>query len=162
MKMGRAMVVAVWTIAAVVAGFAGASSAPASADEALNGMYMATSDGDQGTRNDVPYGWLYPYPTVTQTWTFTSTCHLDECFGRVTSDQGWSADARWVQARWFISYDRPDGVVCADGTEVPSRQTYGFSSVTFMGMDTVTSASGACNRNLPTVIERPLTLTKAA
>ncbi|KLO28780.1 hypothetical protein ABW16_11720 [Mycolicibacter heraklionensis] len=137
-----------------------ASSTPVHAAVALNGTYVAFSDGGLGTRNDVSYGWLYPYPDVTQTWTISTTCHLDACHGTVSSSDGWSAFANQRDGRWWIEYPRPDGIVCADGTFVETRQSFGFDALTLQGTDMMQGPSGACNRNLPIVIKRPFTLTK--
>lgn len=144
----------------LLAGLATASSTPASAAVALNGTYIAYSDGGLGTRNDVSYGWNYPYPDVTQTWTIASTCFIDDCTGTVTSSDGWSAEAAQRTGRWWIEYDRPDGILCADGSFVQTRESFGFDALTLQGTDTMQGPSGACNRNLPIVIKRPLTLTK--
>lgn len=137
-----------------------ASSAPVHAAVPLNGTYLAFSNGGLGTRNDVSYGWLYPYPDVTQTWTISTTCHLDDCQGTVSSSDGWNAFATQRNGRWWIEYARPDGIVCADGTFVETRQSFGFDAVTLEGTDMMQGPSGACNRNLPIVIKRPFTLTK--
>lgn len=135
-------------------------AAPANAAVPLNGTYTAYSDGGLGTRNDVSYGWNYPYPDVTQTWTVTSSCHLDDCHGTVTSSDGWTADATQRNGRWWIEYNRPDGILCADGSFVPTRQSFGFDAISLLGTDMMQGPSGACNRNLPIVIKRPLTLTR--
>ena len=62
------------------------------AAEPLNGTYTAYSDGGLCTRNDVFYGWNYPYPDVTQTWTISSSCFIDDCHGMVTSSDGWTVE----------------------------------------------------------------------
>jgi hypothetical protein len=127
----------------------------------LNGTYVGYSDGGLGTRNDVSYGWNYPYPDVTQTLTISTSCVIDDCHGTVTSSDGWSADAEQRSGRWWIAYDRPDGIVCADGTFVQTRESFGFDAISLQGTDTMQGPSGACNRNLPIVIKRPFTLTRS-
>jgi hypothetical protein len=78
----------------------------------------------------------------------------------VTSSDGWAADAQQKSGRWWIEYNRPDGIVCGDGTLVETRQSFGFDAVNLQGTDTMLGPSGACNRNLPIVIKRPFTLTR--
>jgi hypothetical protein len=146
---------------ATVVGLGVALAAPANAAESLNGTYTAYTDGGLGTRNDVSYGWNYPYPDVTQTLTFTTTCFLDDCHGTVSSSDGWTANAEQRNGRWWIEYYRPDGILCADGSFVDTRQSFGFDAVTLQGTDMMQGPSGACNRNLPIVIKRPFTMTRA-
>lgn len=157
----RVLAAAAVVVGIVVADFA-ASSAPAAADSPpLNGIYIAYSDGAGGTRNDVPYGWLYPYPDVTQTWNIATSCFVDTCDGQVASDQGWTAKIHYAAGRWFLTFDRQDGgIVCQDGSLVPTHQTYGFIQDQLVGSDTMTGPSGACNRNPGIQIIRPLTVTR--
>jgi hypothetical protein len=145
--------------AVLVLAFGVASGAPARAAEPLNGTFTAYSDGGLGTRNDVSYGWNYPYPDVTQTWTVSTTCFLDDCHGTVTSSDGWTASAEQRSGRWWIAYYRPDGIVCGDGTLVETRESFGFDAESLQGTDMMEGPSGACNRNLPIVVKRPFTLT---
>ena len=63
---------------------------------ALNGTYTAFSDGVWAKTNDS----YHDERSVTQTWTITSTCTTyQDCTGRVTSDQGWSADMVYMSGQ---------------------------------------------------------------
>jgi hypothetical protein len=157
---GRATWLATLSVSVALLAGGVALASPARAAEPLNGTYTAYSDGGLGTRNDVSYGWNYPYPDVTQTWTISTTCFIDDCHGTVISSDGWTAAAEQRNGRWWIEYHRPDGIVCADGTLVETRQSFGFDAMSLQGTDMMEGASGACNRNLPIVVKRPLTLTR--
>ena len=99
--------------AALVAGIGTTPSARATdGDYAINGTYVATSDGTYATTDYA----FHNEATVRSTWTITSKCTTDvHCTGQVTSDQGWSAPLRTGGARLV----RPTG--CAELGNVPRR-----------------------------------------
>ena len=88
--------------ATVTLGVCAASVAHADPNDgvAINGTYTAFSDGEWAKTNQS----FHDEASVTQTWTVTSTCTtFQDCTGRVTSDQGWSADLVYVSGRWKVS-----------------------------------------------------------
>ena len=65
--------------------------------------------------------------SVTQTWTITSTCSTyQDCTGRVTSDQGWSADMIYTSGSWRVRRTVDNWEPCIDGTATPGEQTFTF------------------------------------
>ncbi|ORW01255.1 hypothetical protein AWC14_08825 [Mycobacterium kyorinense] len=127
---------------------------------ALNGTYTAISDGQWAKTNEK----YHDEATVISTWTITSSCTgIFDCIGRVTSDLGWSADARYVSGMWFVIHILDNWEHCADGSGAPARQVFKFYSdpnnkSAQLGWDTTTAASGACGRNRPLEIEMPFKL----
>ena len=100
---------------------------PAHADPgdgiALNGTYTAFSDGVWAKTNDS----YHDERSVTQTWTITSTCTTyQDCTGRVTSDQGWSADMIYMSGSWRVRRTVDNWEPCIDGTATPGEQTFTF------------------------------------
>jgi hypothetical protein len=134
----------------------------ASVDElALNGAYTSTSDGQWAKTNER----YHDEATVSSTWTITSTCTDSfDCTGRVTSDLGWSADARYVSGMWFVTHTVENWEHCADGSTAPGKQIFKFypdpNSANLTGWDTTTAPSGACGRNRPLEIELPFKLVR--
>ena len=56
---------------------------------ALNGRYLATSNGEWAMTNES----FHDEATTRSIWTITSSCSTpQDCAGTVTSDQGWTAD----------------------------------------------------------------------
>ncbi|MGH3558045.1 MAG: hypothetical protein ACRDTK_11250 [Mycobacterium sp.] len=160
MRVVRAMASATLLAAAMIPGLGAASSAHASSDSiALNGTYTATSDGAWAKTN-------YAYhdePTVTSTWTITSTCRNPmDCTGRVTSDQGWSADLRLVGGTmWLVARDVENWERCEDGSTAPGHQKFKFSAdEKLSGWDYTVGPSGACGANKFLVVEMPFKLVK--
>lgn len=157
----RAMASATLIAAMVSAGEEATVPAHASSDSvAINGTYRATSDGVWAKTN---YS-FHDEETVTSTWTIASTCsdYLD-CTGRVTSDQGWSADLRMQSNMWFVARDLPNWERCEDGTTISGRQKFKFSVVddnNLSGWDTTVGPSGACGVNKNLVVELPFKLVK--
>ena len=101
---------------------------PAHADPgdgiALNGTYTAFSDGVWAKTNDS----YHDERSVTQTWTITSTCSTyQDCAGRVTSDQGWSADMKYMSGSWIVRRTVDNWEPCIDGTATPGAQIFTFS-----------------------------------
>jgi hypothetical protein len=140
-----------------------------SAGPALNGRFLATSNGDWAQTNDI----YHDEQTVRQVWTITSSC-VDPltCSGTVTSSQGWSADLRFDSAAW--SFDRVVGnwQPCPDGSTVAGTQKDRFwavgpdglridKNVTLLaGFETTSGKSGDCGINRPLVINVPLRVQK--
>lgn len=111
-------------VAIVIGGLGCASSATASGDgNALNGTYLATSNGEWARTNDRYQG----EASVRSTWTITSTCTTPfDCTGRVTSDAGWSADLHRQNSEWTVKRDIPNWERCVDGTAFTGAQEYRF------------------------------------
>nr|WP_090343539.1 hypothetical protein [Mycolicibacterium malmesburyense]CRL74585.1 hypothetical protein CPGR_03216 [Mycolicibacterium malmesburyense] len=140
------------------------------ADAALNGRYLATSNGDWAMTNDV----YRDLPSVRSTWTIAMTCTDDvNCTGTVTSDAGWSADIVTTNGEYIVKRDLPDWQHCADGTgrTVTGHQSYRFFPVgddgfllpgsrVLAGFDKTAGESGACSLNEMTEIEMPFRLDK--
>ena len=147
--------------ATVIPGWVASCPAHASPDStALNGTYTATSDGNWAQTN---YS-LHDEPTVTSTWTISSTCSDPmDCTGRVTSDQGWSANLRLVGGDlWVVAHDVPNWEKCEDGSSAPGHQTFKFSAdEKLAGWDYTVGPSGACGANKWLTIEMPFKLVRA-
>lgn len=150
--------------AAVAAAATSATFAPighTTTDEiAVNGTLHAVSDGQWAKTNEI----FHDEETVSSIWTVSSSCSgVYDCTGRVTSDQGWSAEARYVSNMWFVTRTIPDWQRCADGSTAAGKQIVKFyrdasAPSTFKGWDTTVGPSGACGVNLPLAIEMPFTL----
>src|SRR5258707_1105121 len=102
MMFSHMRTVAALTATVMVSGASVAPLAHATADEiAVNGTYLATSDGQWAKTNES----YHDEQTVTQTWTITSSCSsFLDCTGHVTSNQGWSADARYLSGVWRVAH----------------------------------------------------------
>ena len=88
---------AVATAAALSIATATVSSAM-SCDRPINGTYTATSDGQWAKTRDV----YRDEATVVAVWTVTSACDdVMHCAGKVTSNQGWTADLRCQSGHWY-------------------------------------------------------------
>jgi hypothetical protein len=128
---------------------------------ALNGKYTAFSDGVWAKTNDS----FHDERSVTQTWTVTSTCTtFQDCTGRVTSDQGWSADMKYMSGSWIVRRTVDNWEPCIDGTATPGMQIFTFNKgypepFPMQGWDTTTGLSGACGWNKQLDVRLPLTLT---
>lgn len=153
---GRSLAAALTVVLVSVLIAAGAAAPPAAADPSftLDGTYWAISDGRRAKTNDV----YRPEVVVTAQWTVTSTCAATECWGRVESDQGWSADAHMINGRWRVEHEVPDWEPCPDGSTAPGRQIFSFEARTLTGFDLTIAPSGACDLNLPLTIEIPFAL----
>lgn len=101
---------------------------------------------------------------MVSTWTIVTSCRTTaDCGGRVTSDQGWSADVSYVEPMWYVSRTLPDWMKCPDGTDVSGRQTFKFfpdelNKPVLRGWDNTLGPSGACGVNKVLNIEMPLKL----
>ncbi|MGZ4674710.1 MAG: Rv2253/PknI dimerization domain-containing protein [Ilumatobacteraceae bacterium] len=131
---------------------------------AINGTYTAFSDG-VWARTDDSY---HDERSVTQTWTVTSSCSTyQDCTGRVTSDQGWSADLVYISGRWKVTRPVDNWQPCNDGTVLTGQQSFTFwngypDPVPLKGWDTTLGPSGGCGKNKQLNIEMPFTLTPVA
>lgn len=144
------------TLAVLVGGLALAAPARALSDDfAINGTFLAVSDGEFATTDYA----FHDQQTVRSTWTIQSTCTRDViCNGQVSSDSGWTAALRSSDGRlWKVDRDLPDWQTCPDGTTSPGQQTYTFypsdangvtkiGSPYLEGRDKTTGVSGACGK----------------
>jgi hypothetical protein len=152
---------AVIAAAVVVCGTCAVPVAGASGDVAINGTYTAFSDGQWAQTNQS----YHDEPSVTQTWTVTSTCStFQDCTGRVTSDQGWSGDLVYMSGRWKVAHTVDNWEPCADGTAAPGEQAFTFwkdpaNPGSFKGWDQTIGPSGACGFNKWLNVTMPLKLT---
>jgi len=155
-------------VCAAAVAVAAAPAASATADWALNGRYLATSNGDWAKTNLV----YRDLPTVRSIWTIAMTCTAYiVCAGRVDSDAGWSADITITNGEYVVKVDRPGWEPCPDGTTVDGHQRYRFFPVgpdgfvqpgsrVFAGFDVTTGRSGGCGINDKLMIEMPFRLEK--
>jgi hypothetical protein len=160
--------------AMIAIGVAGASPAWADGwdgeDWALNGTYLATSNGDWAQTNEV----YRNEATVRSTWTITMACpSVLNCAGQVTSDAGWSADIVLTSTEFDVTRDIPNWEPCADGTTVTGHQRFRFfpvdeagflrpGSPTLAGFDKTTGESGGCRLNDKLEINMPFRLDKVS
>lgn len=157
----RAGRLAVTGIVATVSSSMLAPLAHTTIDElALNGTYTAISDGQWAKTNER----YHDETTVSSTWTITSSCTgVYDCTGRVSTDLGWSADARYLSGMWFVTHTVDNWEHCADGSTAPGKQIFKFfpnpdNPTALSGWDTTTAPSGACGRSRPLEIEMPFKL----
>lgn len=151
-------------VVTVIAAWATCGAAPATAqdEEAINGTFIAFSDGQWAKTNDS----YHPERSVTQTWTITSSCTTyQDCTGRVTSDHGWSGDLVFMSGRWKVSHVVENWEPCIDGTAHPGTQSFVFwrgypDGSQYVGWDRTVGPSGACGFNKVLDIEMPLKLTR--
>lgn len=131
---------------------------------ALNGIYTAFSDGVWAETDDS----YHDERSVTQTWTVSSTCvTFQECTGTVTSDQGWTADMKYMSGSWILRRTVDNWEPCIDGTATPGTQVFTFwkgypEGFPMKGWDTTTGLSGACGFNKQLDVRMPFTLTPAS
>ncbi|WP_286149078.1 hypothetical protein [Mycobacterium sp. IS-1496] len=116
---------------------------------------------------------FFDQPTVVETWTVTTECASPiECIGEVRSDRGYTATIR-LNDHWFVDHEIPNWLPCPDGTFAPGHQKFtlwGFNparnerlykNLDFLaGRNVTRSASGACGRNQPVVVELPVKMQK--
>lgn len=140
------------------------------ADAALNGKYLATSNGDWATTNEV----YRNEASVRSTWTIAMTCSDDvNCTGTVTTDLGWSAGIVTTNGEYVVKRELPNWEHCADGSgrTVTGHQRYRFFPVddmgflqpgsrVFAGFDKTSGESGGCTLNGKLEIELPFRLEK--
>ncbi|WP_319448167.1 MULTISPECIES: hypothetical protein [unclassified Mycobacterium] len=163
--LSRAMVIVAATAVVAVTSAPSAQARPGGSP--LNGRYLATSNGDWATTNDV----YRDETTVRQVWTITSSCvDSTSCTGQVSSSAGWTADLRYDGAWWVIERVVDGWEPCADGTSAPGDQKYHFwgvdpagqtddtNTTLLAGSDTTFGRSGACGINKLLVITLPMRL----
>jgi hypothetical protein len=149
--------------AVIVAGVALGSASPAWAAEPMDGVYTFTAGGDPPA-----------------TWTIYSTCvpvvgdlrvplylavgctlHVASSTPNRISQQeraaNFTENARLVSDRWSLTVDKPEGVLCADGSTAPSTDTYSFDDATLTGTHTITH-NAVCGMQ-PGVSKEAFTLT---
>ena len=149
------------TVIAATAHAHGIHSAAATFEDiAINGSYIATSDGQWAKTNEV----FHDEATVTTTWTITTSCTTAfDCAGQMSSDGGWNAPIRYVSGLWFVTRTIDNWEQCADATTGPGMQTYKFypdpaEPTRLIGWDSTVGISGTCGINRPLVIDMPFRL----
>jgi hypothetical protein len=165
--MFRERAAAVLTAVTAVATLSIATAAvahAASCDRPINGTYTATSDGQWAKTREV----FHDEATVVTAWTVTSACDdVMHCAGKVTSQQGWTADLRCRSGQWYTTHRMENWQHCPDGGTTRGDQSFRFWRVadepeSFRGYDRTIGPSGGCGVNLWLTIEMPFTLTKQA
>ena len=161
--------------AAVLAAAAigGLGMAPAHADinnPAINGTFLATSNGEWARSQDT----YHDEASIQSVWTISTTCENPvACSGTVISDQGWTANIIHKPGLWKVVRELPNWETCGDGTAATGRQVITFwpitsdpvepinaDSTTFSGEDETTGPSGACGINNELQINMPFKLVK--
>ena len=169
MRTSRMLVGVAALTAATFAGVMNPATASADAKWALNGTFVATSNGEWATTNDV----YHDERSVRSIWTITSTCsYPTECTGTVTSDAGWTAPIYQTGGDWRVKRVIQDWMPCQDGTSNPGMQVIRFhgsspggdqtdpTSNMLVGADVTTGQPGACGRSLALYISMPFKLIK--
>lgn len=135
---------------------------------ALNGTFIAQSNGEWATTNDV----YHDEASIRSTWTIAMTCTNDVvCAGQVTSDAGWTANILTTNGEYVVKRELPDWERCADGRTFTGHQRYRFfpvdeggsvlpGSPVFAGFDHTKGDSGDCSRNERLEVELPFRLEK--
>jgi hypothetical protein len=145
--------------------------AHASGAWAINGTYIASSNGQWAKTNEV----YRDQAVVRSTWTINSTCStMSDCAGQVTSDQGWTAPIYTKAGMWRVERTIKNWEPCPDGTAADGHQLFQFypidengqvaihGSTVLAGEDKTVGPSGACGINKPLVISIPLMLRQVA
>jgi hypothetical protein len=141
-------------------------SARAADGVALNGTFVAFSDGLWAKTNDR----FHDEASVNSTWTVTSVCTTyQDCIGHVVSSAGWSSPLRYRSGQWRVDRHIPEWQRCPDGSTAPGTQSFTFSPPRaddvvvrqLRGFDSTTGPSGACGVNEWLNITMPFTLTAA-
>jgi len=169
MRTPRMLISVAALTAATVAGVVYPATASANDKWALNGTFVATSNGEWATTNDV----FHNERSVRSIWTITSTCsYPTECIGTVSSDAGWTAPIFQAGGDWRVKRVIQDWMPCQDGTTAPGLQVIRFhgsspggdqtdpSSNMLVGQDSTTGQSGACGHSLALFINMPFKLVK--
>lgn len=168
MRAAGVIVSAATILAALTTGIGTASASP---DHSLNGTYTALHNGQWAKTREV----YMDEPVVRSTWTISSTCRTPmECFGQVTSDQGWTAPIRMGAGdQWRVDRILDNWEPCQDGTAFPGHQMIMFApldtagagrttvgSPVLAGWDKTVGPSGACGVNESLTIVMPFKLVK--
>lgn len=158
-----------WTVilsALIIVGLTGIP--PAEADvsgSAINGTFTAVSDGVWAKTNEK----VDERPTVTAVWTITSMCSSAfDCTGQISSNQGWTAELRYLSGHWRARHTITAWQFCPDGSTAPGRQDYTFwparandyAADVLTGWDETVAPSGSCGINRSLTIRMPLRLTR--
>ena len=138
---------------------------------ALNGRYLATSNGEWAMTNES----YHDEATIRSVWTITSSCSTpQDCAGTVTSDEGWTADISFRSGdKWRVDRELPNWEPCADGTAATGLQQFVFwpsdamgkidmNSSILSGWQQTTGPSGACGWNKTLDIRTPFKLAPIA
>ena len=84
----------------------GLDMAPAHADinnPAINGIFLATSNGEWAKTNNT----YHDEASIRSTWTITSSClNPNTCTGTVSSDEGWTANLVRFSGWWKVVRNR--------------------------------------------------------
>ncbi|WP_319433698.1 hypothetical protein [Mycobacterium sp. RTGN5] len=169
MRTSRVLISVAALTAAAVVGVVDPATASASDRWALNGTFVATSNGEWATSNDV----FHDERSVRSIWTISSQCsYPTECTGTVSSDAGWTAPIFQTGGDWRVKRVIQDWMPCQDGTSAPGLQVIRFhgsspggdqtdpSSNMLVGQDSTTGQSGACGHSLALFINMPFKLVK--
>jgi hypothetical protein len=103
------------------------------------------------------------YGASTATWTVTP-CDGEPFIPCVHVAEGgsplapWQSDASLSVGSWSLFVERPDVLVCDDGTNHPARATYALDAVTLSGSISIYD-NGVC-ADEPRTLYAPITLTK--
>ena len=127
----------------IFGGVALACASPARTNEQLNGTYTLTFSDSR----------ISP-----STWSATQ---CGPGCAHVTSDRGWSANARLADGLWTLSAATPTAIYCADGSVAPGTANFTVDAASMKGTIVSKSAGPACGS--PGVItgrSTPFTLTK--
>jgi hypothetical protein len=137
-------------------------------DVALNGRFIAKSDGVWAKTNES----MAYEADVIATWTMTSSCTtFQDCTGTVVSDQGWTADLVYHSQRWRAVHTVEGWEKCPDGTAAPGEQSFTFWADRLdapnrhdhlAGFDQTIGPSGACGINRSLDIRMPFALDRIA
>ena len=122
-------------------------ASPAYADD-FDGTYTVNGGGAYaGT-------WVI---TSCGTDSFIPCAHVSQSGG---VNQPWLGDAQLSVGYWTIFADRPDAIVCPDGSTHPGQATYSWNAATLSGSVSVYS-NGECG-SPPKTLAAPITLTRTA
>ncbi len=128
-------------VAVAVAGCLG-TAGPASADQVMEGLYTYNAPGMPSAT------WtIYPIcvPTVGDLRVpleLPVACTLkvvSATSSKTTFDlnnQNWGGDARLTGGMWTLTTNKADGFQCADGSTMPTVDTYKFDDATLSGIHT--------------------------
>src|SRR5262245_44714880 len=109
----RTLLTAASVAGAALAGGVAAAPIAQAGDWALNGRYLATSNGDWAQTNEV----YRDEGSVRSVWTIAMTCTTEiTCSGRVDTDAGWSADIVTTNGWYVVKVLRPGWEPCPNGT----------------------------------------------
>lgn len=156
---GALRAAAVTSLSLSLFGSGGAYHAAAGPDDGivLNGSFDVVSDGQWAKTNER----LDPRPTVVARWVFESSCSdYQSCAGTVISNQGWTAETKYLSNVWYVRRTLQGWQQCPDGSSWPGHQTYTFwrdptDRAVLIGWDKTIGVSGACGINRWLTIKLP-------